>query len=836
MPTRPFQPSYAPLHMATLYTHTLANKPEPCMDVNAWKLVASPERDGRASLDAQDLPIFPDRARECTALRDALVQTLQNKPSQDAFSHLESVMSTAYTTIFSPFQHDASQKDTQVGAAILSFLGLTSEALVHINTQESFVIALKLLVYAQQHIGTIPGVHFRRIAADLGQRGQTDHVLQLVRLAQIHHEDDWALWYAKFLALNSLHNVKFSTYWSSTVKKSSGEVPYEAYELCMLHCASHRSHHMYRRALKGLLKSHHTLRSRTWLALFETYPPLTAIVSKEYAHLIKMDPAAMIPALLQKLIAHNAVHYIPWILWTVRVPESHRLVREQKKVPLWSHETHHLIPTWEPCATTYSLAATCAGRQGRPDVAIRFFKLALKCAAHDRPMAATERQPEAERHPDAVAMEYACVGVVNAFLRADKPGLGIAFAQHVTGVDLGILNPRGFNVSKRCTTLSTMLVASLIKCAGRLYNIRLLVIVLDRAQDLKLRINGRVRRALAALIMECLDPRSKNLGLMYKLLSFLDKPSSSQSLLGKLRAELASMGFDYCMQRAKPMHMSHMSRALPSPESQSLTWVRDTPLQPEAEPSMSKMVSPTTVPAAPRARTQYLHLLLKTKDKETVQRTFRTFLEANQAPSRRHVELLLSALCNTQQMNEAWWILRRGLEIWNMRPHANMYEAVSSAYAQMGDWQSVSRVLRHMERNHIEVDMYLYDKLQMCATSNELNSLNIVPTKSLDMTRHKHVLQHFVLLMRQHKYLEAQQFAAEYLATVKKPGGMWRRAIRDARYRISRAGDIKALILCKENIRRSKDRDQEKRKERSFRYNLIHLVRRILRGYPQATR
>ena len=65
---------------------------------------------------------------------------------------------------------------------------------------------------------------------------------------------------------------------------------------------------------------------------------------------------------------------------------------------------------------------------------------------------------------------------------------------------------------------------------------------------------------------------------------------------------------------------------------------------------------------------------------------------------------------------------------------------------------------------------------------------------------------------------------------------MWRRAIRDARYRISRAGDIKALILCKENIRRSKDRDQEKRKERSFRYNLIHLVRRILRGYPQATR
>ena len=165
-----------------------------------------------------------------------------------------------------------------------------------------------------------------------------------------------------------------------------------------------------------------------------------------------------------------------------------------------------------------------------------------------------------------------------------------------------------------------------------------------------------------------------------------------------------------------------------------------------------------------------------------------------------------------------------------------MYEAVSSAYAQMGDWQSVSRVLRHMERNHIEVDMYLYDKLQMCATSNELNSLNIVPTKSLDMTRHKHVLQHFVLLMRQHKYLEAQQFAAEYLATVQKPGGMWRRAIRDARYRISRAGDIKALILCKENIRRSRDRDQEKRKERSFRYNLIRLVRRILRRYPQATR
>ena len=836
MPTRPFQPMYAPSHMVTLYTHTLANKPKPCVDVNAWNLVASPGRDGLASLDAQDLPILPDCASECIALRDTLVQTLQNRPSQDAFSHLESVLSTAYTTIFSPFQHDASQKDTQVGAAILSFIGLTSEALVHINTHESFVIAQKLLIYTQQHIGAVPGVHFRRIAADLGQRGQVDHVLQLVRLAQIHHEHDWALWYAEFLALNSLHNVEFDTYWSSTVKKSTGDVPYEAYELCMLHWASHRNHHMYRGALKGLLKSHHTLRSRTWLALFETYPPLTAIVRKEYAYLIKMDPAAMIPALMQKMIAYNAVHYVPWILWTVRVPESQRLVREQKKVPLWSRETQHLIPTWGPCATTYSLAATCAGRQGRLDVAIRFFKLALKCAAHDRPLAASERLPEAERHPDTVAMEYACVGVVNASLRADRPGLGIAFAQHVTGLYFGIQNARKFNVTKRCTTLTTMLIASMIKCAGRLYNKTLLTLVLDRAQELKLRINGRVRRALAVLIMECLDPRSKNLGLMYKMLSFLQKPSPSESLHGKLRTELKAMGFDYRMQRAKPMHMSHVSRALPSPEYQSLKWVRDTPLQPEAEPSVSKMASPTTVPAAPRLRTQYLHLLLKTKDKEAVQHTFRTFLEANQAPCRRHVQLLLSALCNTQQMNEAWWILSRGLEMWNIRPHANMYEAVSSAYAQMGDWQSVSRVLRLMERNHIEVDMYLYDKLQMSATSNEVDSLNIVPTKSLDMTHHKHVLQHFVLLMKQRKYLEAQQFATAHLRTVRKPGSKWRRAMRDARLRLIKVRDLEALALSKKNVRSSRDRDQERRKARSFRYYLVTLIKRILRRYPRATR
>ena len=139
-----------------------------------------------------------------------------------------------------------------------------------------------------------------------------------------------------------------------------------------------------------------------------------------------------------------------------------------------------------------------------------------------------------------------------------------------------------------------MLIASMIKCAGRLYNKSLLTLVLDLAQELKLRINGRVRRALAVLIMECLDPRSKNLGLMYKMLSFLQKPSPSESLHGKLRTELKAMGFDYRMQRAKPMHMSHVSRALPSPEYQSLKWVRDTPLQPEAEPSVSKMASPTT--------------------------------------------------------------------------------------------------------------------------------------------------------------------------------------------------------------------------------------------------
>lgn len=835
MPTRPFQPLYAPLRIATLYTHTLTNKAEPCMDVNAWNLVASPERDGLASTDAQNLPILPDCASESTALRDALVQTLQNKPSKDSLAYMESVLSTAYTTIFSPFQQDAPQKDTQLGAAILSFLGLTTEALVHINTHESFVIAQKLLIYAQQHIGVIPVVHFRRIAADLGQRGQAEHVLQLVRLAQMHHEHDCALWYANFLALNSVQNVEFGTYWSTMVKASSGRVPYEAYELCMLHWVSHRNHHMYRKALKGLLKSHHTLRSRTWLALFQTYPPLTAIVRKEYAHLIKMDPAAMIPALIQKMIAHNAVHYIPWILWTVRVRESQRLVREQKKVPLWSRETRNLIPTWEPCATTYSLAATCAGRQGRSDVAIMFFKLALKCAARDRPLTPSERQPETERHPDAVAMEYACVGVVNAYLRADNPALGIAFAQRVTGVHLKVPPLRMHDVPKRCTTLSTMLVASLIKCAGRLYKIHLLVAVLCGAHRLKLRINGRVRRAMAVLIMECLDPRSNNLGRIYKELIFLQEPCTGESHRDKLRAELTAMGFDYRMQRAKQVYMSHMSRARPSPESQLLTWVRDTPLQPEAEPSMSKPASPTTMPTAHRARTEYMHLLRVINDKEAVQRTFRAVLEADQAPSRRHVELLLSALCNTQQMHEAWWILRRGLDMWNVRPHTSMYEAVCNAYAQMGDWQSVSRVLRHMERNHIELDMYLYDKLQMSATTNEVASLDIVPTKGLDMTRHKHVLQHFVLLMKQHKYLEAQQFATKYLDTGQKPGGKWRRALRDARFRLFDVANPKAIILCKKNIQRSRDRDQERRRERWFRYDLIGLVKRVLCRYPNAT-
>lgn len=806
------------------------------MDINAWNLVASPERDGLASTDAQNLPILPDCGSESTALRDALVQTLQNKPSRDSLTYMESVLSTAYTTICSLYQQDAPQKDTQLGAAILSFLGLTSEALVHINTHESFVIAQKLLIYAQQHIGTIPVVHFRRIAADLGQRGQADRVLQLVRLAQLHHKHDSALWYANFLALNSLHNVDFGTYWRTMVEASSGCVSYEAYELCMLHWASRQNHLMYRKALKGLLKSHHTLRSRTWLALFQTYSPLTAIVRKEYAHLIKMEPAAMIPALMQKMIAHNAVHYVPWILWTVRVPESQRLVREQKKVPLWSHETRNLIPTWEPCATTYSLAATCAGRQGRSDVAILFFKYAFKSAAHDRPLTPSERQPETERHPDAVAIEYACVGVVNAFLRADKPALGIAFAQHVTGVNLHTPHLRNGNVPKRCTTVSTMLVASLIKCAGRLYNLHLLVIVLNRLHQLKLRINGRVRRAMAVLIMECLDPRSNNLGRMYKMLRFLQKPCTGQLHRDRFRAELTAMGFDYRMQRAKQAHMSNMSCRLPSPESQLLRWVRDTPLQPEAEPSLTRPASPTAMPTAPRARTEYMHLLLVLNDKEAVQRTFRTVLEANQSPSRRHVELLLSALCKTQQMNEAWWILRRGLDMWNVRPHPNMYEAVSNAYAQMGDWQSVSRVLRHMERNHIELDMYLYDKLQMSATTNEVASLNIVPTKGLDITRHKHVLQHFVLLMKQHKYLEAQQFAAEYLATGQKPGGKWRRALRNSRFRLMKVGNPEAVILCKRNMRRSRDRDHERRRERWFRYGLIYLVKRGLCRYPKATR
>lgn len=849
-----------------------------------WTLVNAPPKDGSAVQRVHCLHIPPDmpHASEARSIRHALGDILAHPRASGAHARVESVLSRAYATIFASF-HTNSADAERLRPLAVALLGSASEALVAIGTQESFDLTRKLLTYAHLHVGSVPLAHFRRMCADLGRHRHAERVRQMERLSRMHHPDtsDQAMWYARLLACSELgQSADLDACW--TEYPGTGIPPYSAHAVRVLYYAPKADTpdgaERFRTALMDLVHAGYRLQSPTWLRLFQSYPPLTDLVTHHARRLAVRPPREMLRELLA-LMQHTFSPYVPVVLKAMCVYESeHMPITKEVRLPPWVHIARQVLPPWNAGASSYAFAASWCGIRGIVRGARAYFELTRTEAGPLPSLEPSERLPQEERHP-RVSVEHACIGVIEAYRRVGAPMKGIEFAQRVTGVPLGAQVKSVPSVPR-----SSLLIASLIRCAGDMLNVNIARTALADGRQHGLRVNGRVRRALAKVLMQCLHAQPNELHRLREQLAFLSaRGKHKNEQRKKLRAELAKLGFDDTLQlvqqhrfdvgNARPQDLPTTGqRRVSSPETQLHSWVRDTALQPEAEPS------PAGVPlhaadaaaaaalhnASPRgggrrltrpAWTARLRLLRALQDRDGIETRFRAMIEQGTKPLPSHVEVLISSLCALRRMREVAWVMQTALPAWQMSPTKHMYTSVVRAYALAGDWRAVGRELEEMRRRGVEADTFLRDTLETVRVTQRYmprrrprpdprgQHVRVrLPRPQNSGTKVTHlagVMQHFRLLMQKRAFLQAQRFYAECLQKGMVPDYALRRRLKRAQdwmRRHSLSDHPKAQLareLCKANLRASSKAHQahvQTHKRRSFRHSFVCLIHEIVDG------
>jgi len=857
----PFRP-YTPLLLRFWHSRP-AMAP---LRADAWRLVYDPAVEPDTLTHAQHLSI-PNTdmyAAQSRTIRDALVQVLQHPHEPRALAQVQDALALAYTSTLAPFHRRppgdmcASGPSPAPRDTALALLGLAAESLVSIGSEEAMVLARKLLTYAQLHVGSIPLVHFHRMAARLGRRNDALGVLQMERLAHKHHPHtvDTPLRHARLLASAALgHGADVRACWQDL--SSAGPVPAAAHLAHVAHCAAQDDAPALQAALSHMQAAGHAVPTALWLDLVAAYAPLAPLVAQERANWAQGSPADLLVALLPAMLASGAARYVPAVLQLAQVRGSEALPSPDDVPQTWAAAAE-VLPPIEPHAATLALAATWCGRRGLVAPALAFFEATLHAA---QPHASStvlpnERRPQSARCELLAAVEHAAVGVVQALRRAGEPPAAVAFVQTVTGASLGMPPSERVAHLVPCVPRTSLLTAAVLECAGALWSVPLAEAALRDALAHGLRYNGRIRRALARLIVQCVDAHR---GEMSRFCAQLAEPLQPHAQapcvarrIDQLQHELASLGFEDRVQRAL-LASDRQRRAAGErhPGGALHDWVRDTPLQPEtpaATPSIATDAPPSSELPAPTgtAYAERLRLLAALGDVDGAQHVFRRLLEQGVALQVPHVEALVQVLCQGGRAREASWVVHatRG---WGLAPTLAMYTCLIRTCMDLGDWPMATREIRHMQKNGLVPDAHLQDTVATaaarCGRRHPHTPLPTALRDDIDVTHLASVAQHYQLLMHRHAYVAAQQFYATCLERGMVPDYTMRRMLRRAshwlRHRTSGASDddtrTTALALLDRNVRASSaghpvDATAPWLRQRTFRRALLALVRELVAG------
>ncbi|WFD31254.1 54S ribosomal protein L8, mitochondrial [Malassezia sp. CBS 17886] len=890
------------------WSHVYNLRWEPSATAHAAAL-AIPER----------LPYAADAADILDTLREALHSTSapDAPPTHTLLAMVQEALARAYTTVLSPFHAEGAAGGTHpdgVQTAALDILGLAAEALVALRTPQSFVLARKLLSYAQQHVGAVGLVHFHRMMAHLGASGYLEMVLQLAGIANTHHagREDPRLVHARALALllqgQTQAFLALVDGVADACAAAGRPIPYEHHELVLWYHLQRGECERVTWVLRALAAGHGRVDTSTWLLLLYANIPLHPALlqlRRTCSDMGAAPSAALLDSLLHVLLSSSEhSRHVPWVAALFQAPVHGQFggvpcadaLAAQLPDAVAASVPRAALPALTP--STAAMAATWCGRRGMPQAALSFFRQVLASGdgadATPLPNIPNELRAPHLRSGVEAAKQHAAAGVVQAYTRAGDPVSAARFAMRVVGVDLPVAPVASeaclAALPARCVQRSSVGSAALLECAGALSSVDVARAALKDATGYGMKMNGRIRRALAQLLLRCVGGHRGEMQYLRQFLSqhfewvggraqdACDPDQPAQERLRKFCEALAAFGFEEEMQLARATEdrrrrtasfrtgTRQPRRAEPGPDAASLhLWVRDTPLQPLPETSVAdrRRAAPRDAARAPAvertsagyaARLEFLTTLVG--DQDGAQALFRTMIQEGRSPTVRHILPLVRGLCRTGRMREAQWIMRTALPAWQIPPTRAMYTALIQAYVEVDDWAAVARELEDMRRRSIEPGAFLQDLLATTTTARaSADDAHGVPETPIRVSKadddavpaHSRgsVAQHFQLLLRRQEFLNAQQFFAQCLDRGMAPDYAIRRLLKRSgnwmRKQLLSTAPVHArtlhdaLALHEENTRRASFEQHPAARprvleQRAFRDALLGLVHDTISG------
>ncbi|WFD43688.1 hypothetical protein MPSI1_002352 [Malassezia psittaci] len=562
-----------------------------------------------AHISREDPAVIAYVSELCTSLETSsdakrifssiLLVLKQPTPAEPALNQIQEALALAYTTIL---QKESSSNSHNLAPILL---GVAAEALIAIESENAFRIAQKLLTYANLHVAPIELSCFRRMAQQLGQKHRYEKVLQLVHIAKQHHPSvsDPHLVHARLLALEALrHDQQFEQDCKTTL-----HLPWYSCELQVWYAASRNNQDMLMSSLERF-GSLGPLPWTTYALLVYACVPLQSLLAEIPRFPPLFTASELFDELMQRATKTNSAH-IPYLLALFGLQKAaaldpSRITALPSRICITLAEQRKL----DISATSLALASSWCGRHHECQLGLDVFFAAVDAAPEAQPRTCIEElQPTNRRSADHAALQQAANGVIRACKSAKMPIVAVAFAAKVIGTpsipipdDLDArqvaMLRRISTANERCVEHGSQLTASLLECAGVLRNVPLAREIMLHAARAHLKPNGRIRRALARLLLQSTEGQYTEMQRLNDDLAisiqWVGGESSSgvdpaSERLAKLRQALDALGFQHETQLAHMRAIQQQNAAGARNRSSwareaSYEWVRDTSLQPAA--------------------------------------------------------------------------------------------------------------------------------------------------------------------------------------------------------------------------------------------------------------
>lgn len=733
-----------------------------------------------------EIPVPESHAEELYLVLDIMRDILRSAPCYENLAILREAHQIAHRAFFDHPEHLASSPADREAALFVG--GRLAEGYLHMHwraemtgQQDGLDNALQLLKFTLERIGPVPLKRFHSLVACLGRQGRWQALLQVFNASLAHHggsTDEYML-YSRLRALIARDDWKrVERYWEQYGSFAQPvQPPRSVFHLLLRVYLQRQDISSANEVLSAMVRHGHPVTVGTWLVILRAHT--SKLPGAEVGAALRrqtLEVQADVRILNELLRQHASEANVRAIMQAFR---HFSINTDSRRLVQYPHDDVHSLPLAhppKPDIETYTIMVQLFGQLGYPKEALRFYRLVedmwIEAEAMGEQGAAaaggspemgiggqSERslvlqesssspscKPKTCRDLRLEQLQRAASGVIDAFNTDGQPEAGLQFAraamhgQPATTVDQTDSN-------RPCPTISvgpsTQIYKAMLSCATTMRDAgsarEILVDMFSRG----LRYNGKIRRALASLVMATVDKDTDDARTFFRRLiprlrgrqagpgPYYDRPSVDRKRRLSLIETLDQMGLGHKIDLVKPR-----PRQVLRVQEQSHAWVKDTSMAPydrnesaqelggahgpsTTDSSAERTSDSTTGPTAFGQRLTPFGYALRLRvlavirqDFAAAEAVYRSMLVSHVRPTMMHIAPLIEGLASSGRLQAAQALKRRAHRILGLAPNLHIHKALIRAYAYIGDEKGAQAEMVEMRDAGIEPDAALHNILR----------------------------------------------------------------------------------------------------------------------------